>query len=217
MTFKDHLRGALIALALIAHGIYALPLPYKVTEVSLKEDWRQRDIRLWRGWLKNAGIDVTHEQIEANLMWATNLTGSLHKTLKAPFAPLFRITQSNQAWALFAAASTKPERLVIEVREHGQREWRPILRRLDPCCTWKEPIIRYRRIRGIWDGQKRRARRPYLNLTQWLADQVLVEMPEVDEVRIYLEQGRTVYPWEPPDETRIERHVRKHRRPRKAK
>lgn len=216
MTWRDHLRAALIALALVAHGIYALPLPRRVTETGLKEEWRQRDIAMWQRWLDGAGFAVTHEQIEAGLMWVTDLSATTHQTLKAPFQPLFRLTSSNQAWALFAGASTKPERIVVEVRDEGSKEWRPILRRLDPCCTWKDPVFRYRRIRGVWDGQKKRTRKPYQNLTLWTAARVFEEMPEVVEVKVFLEEGRSVYPWQPPDNRLTIRHRRRHRRPEEA-
>lgn len=212
MTWRDHLRAGIILVALIAHGIYALPLPRKVTDRTLKEDWRQRDIRMWRTWLSNLGLEVEHEQIEEGLMTFTDLTSTVHKTLKTPFEPLFELTGSNQAWALFAAATTQPERLVVEIREDPRTGWRPILRRLDPCCTWMEPTIRYRRIRGIWDGQKKRPRGTYRKLTSWLAAHAFEDFPEATEVRVFLEQGRSVFPWEEPDPTLVQRHVRLHRR-----
>ncbi len=211
MSSRDHVRAAIIALALLAHGVHALPLPRAVTPVTLQEDWRQRDIRLWRAWLADLGIDVTHRQIEEQLTFWTGVTGTVHQTLKAPFQPLFELTASNQAWALFAAASTRPESLVVQVRENG--EWRTIARRLDPDAPWRDNVIRYRRLRGVWDGQKRRPRRTYESLAQWLADEAFAEMPEVTDVRVFVEQSRSVYPWEEPDPTVVERFPRLHRRP----
>ncbi|MEM6929049.1 MAG: hypothetical protein AAF602_19075, partial [Myxococcota bacterium] len=118
MTRWDHLRAAVIALALVAHGIYALPLPRAITPRGVKEEWRQRDIALWQGWMANFGLEVSTERFEEQLIFWTGLSGGLHKTLKAPFKPLFKITASNQAWALFAAATTKPETLVVDVSEN---------------------------------------------------------------------------------------------------
>jgi len=209
VTRRDHLRAAIIAIALIAHGIYALPLPNRVTERTLKEDWRQRDIELWRGWLSDAGIAVEHEQIEQQLLFWTGLSADLHQTLKWPFRPLFELTSSNQAWALFAAATTKPETVVVQVRT-DDGEWRTVTRRLDPDADWMDATIRYRRIRGLWDGQKKRTRRPYINLTEWIANEAFTKWPEVKQVRVFLEQRRSVYPWEEPDPTVIKRHMRRH-------
>lgn len=211
MTTGDHVRAAVIALALFAHGIYALPLPPAVNPGTLQEDWRQRDIRLWRSWLESIGLDVTHQQIEQQLMFWTGLTGRLHRALKTPFRPLFQLTASNQAWALFAAASTQPETVVVQVRELDGT-WRTIARRLDPDATWKADVLRYRRIRGVWDGQKRRTRRTYKDLSKWLADEAFAEMPEISEVQVYIEQGRSVYPWEEPNPMVLKRHRQRHRR-----
>ncbi|MEM6928056.1 MAG: hypothetical protein AAF602_14080, partial [Myxococcota bacterium] len=101
----------------------------------------------------------------------------------------------------------------VDVSENG-RDYRTIARRLDPDATWNDPIIRYRRIRGVWDGQKKRTRRTYRHLAQWLADRAFEDLPDVDHVDVYLEQRRSVYPWEEPDPTITVRHKRKHRRPR---
>jgi len=212
VTRWDHARAAIILLALVAHGAHALPLPPRVTEHTLKEDWRQRDIRLWRGWLADAGIEVRHEAIEEQLLFWTNLTGTLHQTLKAPFRPLFRVTASDQSWALFAAASRRPERLVVEIREDDDSAWRVISRRLDPCCNWMDEVIRYRRVRGVWDGQKKHSRRTYRNLSQWLADRAFEDFPEAQQVRVKLEQRYSPYPWEDPDDEVKIRHARPHQR-----
>jgi hypothetical protein len=207
-----HVRAAFIGLVLLAHGIYALPLPSALTPADLREDWRQADIEMWRGWLAKAGIDVTREGIEQGMLGVTSVSGTVQSTLEAPFDPVFDALAIDQSWALFASTSTRPDRLVVSVRQ-GE-DWEPVFRRLDPCCTWRDGQLRYRRIRGIWDGQKDRMRPAYRNLTRWIADQAFRDFPDATEVRVELERSHVTFPWDAPDPAIEIRHVRTHPRPR---
>jgi hypothetical protein len=206
-----HVRAGLIAIVLLANVVRAIPFPVAMTEAELHEEWRQDDIEMWRGWLGKAGIDVTHETIEQGLMSWTALSGKVRKTLRAPFDPLFDTLALDQAWALFASATTKPDRLVVEARRDGQ--WTVLFRRLDPCCTWRDDQLRYRRIRGIWDGQKDHTRPAYRFFSEWVADEVFREYPDADAVRVELERTHSVYPWIEPDPSVEVRLQRIHRRP----
>jgi hypothetical protein len=207
-----HLRAALLFLALLGNAIYALPLPSAVSRTEVEKEGFQSDIDLWEGWLGAAGIPVTHDDLEAFVVSATARLGSLHKTLKKPFAPLFRLVGANQAWALFASATTKPDRLVVEIERAPGSGWVPIERRLDPCCTWRDAQLRYRRIRGVWDGQQDAMRPGYKGLTKWIAREALLDHPDALRVRVWLEQTESVYPWETPEDGFRVRHERVHRR-----
>jgi hypothetical protein len=211
-ALRPHLRGALIALALLAHGIYAIPLPPAISEEDLQDEWRQRDIAMWQSWLSSVGVSVTTDQLGEGLTRATALTARIDKTLKLPFKHAFQLTGSNQAWALFASATTKPERLVVEIKRQGSTEWEPVQRRLDPCCEWREDQFRYRRIRGIWDGNKERPKAAYRHLSKWIARQAFVDFPDAERVRLYLERRHSTYPWEPDDPKVEMRHQRQHTR-----
>ena len=207
-----HLRAALLFLALLGNVIYALPLPAPVSAVEIEREGRQRDIEIWLGWLNSAGIAVTHEDLEEGVVAFTGTSGAVHKTLKRPFKPLFDLVGVNQAWALFASATIRPDRLVVEIERAPGSGWVTIERRLDPCCTWRDPQLRYRRIRGVWDSQKDTMRAGYKGLTKWIAREALLEHPEAQRVRISLEQVESTYPWEP-KKTAVEmRHERVHRR-----
>jgi hypothetical protein len=205
-----HVRAALIAAALLAHCVHALPLPPELTAADVQEEWRQHDIRMWQGWLGSMGISVTEEQLEDLLLRSTQWSDKVDDTLEAPFDPVFDLLAIDQAWALFASATTRPDRLVVEV-QRGET-WEVVFRRLDPCCTWRDPVLRYRRIRGIWDGQKQSPRPAYRRLSRWIAEEAFGDFPDVDSVRVSLERTHTVYPWEEPDPNVEVRLQRSHRR-----
>lgn len=204
------IRAALLAVVLFAHGIYALPIPPAVSEKDVKNELRQRDIEVWRSWMAAVGLHVSLERFERALIGSTQGLAKAHRTLKSPFKPAFELVGANQSWALFASASTAPDRLVIEI-DRGEG-WEPILRRLDPCCSWREPQLEYRRLRGVWDGQKGGMRAGYKGLTKWIAREVFEEFPDAQRMRVYMERGVSVYPWEEPDPTREVKFERVHRR-----
>jgi hypothetical protein len=208
----SHLRAALIGLALLGHGVYALPLPRKITAEELAKPDHQRDLDLWTGWVTALGLPLERADLARITIEGSTALGTLHDTLKKPWAPLFGLVGVNQAWALFASATTHPDRLVVAIQADGSTEWTPILRRLDPCCGWHEAELEYRRIRGVWDGQNDKMRPGYKGLTKWIARRAFDEHPEAARVRVYLERGESVYPWEPPvDATTVELE-RVHRR-----
>ena len=83
---------------------------------------------------------------------------------------------------------------------------------MDPCCTWHESQLEYRRIRGVWDGQGKRPRPAYKGLTKWIAEQVFSEMPDAEQVRVRLIRQRSTYPWEEADPKREPILERRHNR-----
>ncbi len=208
-----HLRAALIGIALLGSVIHALPLPPALSKADVQEAWRQADIAMWQRWLGSMGIETTKEQLEDWLLRSTQWSDKVDEKLEAPFAPVFDFLAIDQAWALFASATTRPDRLVVEVQRGEQ--WEVLFRRLDPCCTWRDPVLRYRRIRGIWDGQKQKPRPAYRRLTEWIARETFVEFPDATAARIGLERTHTVFPWEEPDPDVEVRLLRTHRRPRR--
>ena len=208
-----HLRAAVIALALLGSLVHALPLPPALTPADVQEAWRQSDIEMWQGWLGSLGFEVTKEQLEELLLRSTRWSDKVDDTLEAPFDPVFDFLAIDQAWALFASATTRPDRVVVEI-QRGEG-WDVVYRRLDPCCTWRDPVLRYRRIRGIWDGQKDKPRPAYRRLTQWIADEAFVDFPDATAARVGLERTHTVFPWQEPDPEVEVRLLRTHRRPRR--
>ena len=207
MTWADHLRGALIAIALVAHGIYALPLPKAVPRAEMTKDWRQRQLGRWQQQLRSLGIEAEPAELEDVVVTGSARLAWVHRTLKTPFKPVFQLTNTNQSWALFAGATTRPERLVVEIMREGEARWEPVERRLDPCCNWREDQLRYRRVRGVWDSLQKAPRPAYRGLVRWIGRRAFEDFPDAVSVRIYLEQSISTYPWRPHDPKRDTRHM----------
>ncbi len=210
MTRLDHLRGALIAVVLVANGIYALPIPPPISAKEIED--HAEDLDIWVRILGTFGLTIARDELGQEVREVTATMDKGHKLLKTPFKPVFDLVGANQAWALFASASTRPDRLEVQVQRRGSEEWQTLLRRLDPCCTWHEGQLEYRRVRGVWDGQGDKMRPGYKGLSKWIAAQVFAELPDAEVVRVRMLRGRSTYPWEPEDPTETPALQRVHRR-----
>lgn len=212
MGVRDHVRGALIALVLLAHGVYALPLPPAMSRARVKEPTFQRDVDVWVGLAAGAGLRPTRAEVEDFLVDTTGGLHHAHEVLKTPFAPVMDLVGANQSWGLFASTTTNPDRLEVAVGRRGEPGWTVLLRRLDPCCTWREPALEYRRIRGVWDGQRESPRAGYKGLAKWISAQAFAEFPDVDRVRVRLLRSTLTLPGDPPgpgEEIKHERVIRR--------
>ncbi len=210
---REHLRAAAIGLVLLAHGIYALPLPPAYSERRIREPGFQEDIDVWMGIFDAVGLPVERGWFQDTVVDVSRQLHGLHVALKAPFAPAMDLVGANQAWALFASTTTTPDRLEVSMRLRGEDGWRVLMRRLDPCCTYFEPQLAYRRVRGVWDGQRDAPRAGYKGLTKWLANRIFEEFPEAEHVRVRLLRERIALPGEAPAAAEVEiKHERVHRR-----
>lgn len=203
------LRAAIIAVVLLANAIQAIPYA-RMDEENLDDPtYRQGDIESWYERLDPL-IPVGREQF-AQLVrrgfWAAHETVRM---LRWPTDWFFRNVHVGQQWGLFAIVTETPDSLVIEVRR--DKEWETLYRRLDGDHDWHDAQLKYRRIRGVWDGVKEEPKGTYKRLTVWLARVIFREQADVDRVRVVLERSVETLPWEEPVPTVTRRAERYHRR-----
>lgn len=206
----EQVRAALIALALVPHLVWALPIPKPVSAATLARPDRQAELRAWGGALRGAGFAVSDDALGA---WVVNTTGSLsatHRALKAPFRPLERWLGVDQSWALFASPTATPSRLVVEIERQGR--WEVVYRKLSPEHRWADATLRYRRVRGIWDiGDK--VSPAYAHLVDTVARWLFERDPTITAVRVSLEQRRIALPGGPAAPPARRRHSETRARP----
>jgi hypothetical protein len=130
--------------------------------------------------------------------------------LRWPTDRLFKALHVSQQWGLFAIVTETTDRVLIEVRR--DKEWETLYRRLDGEHDWHDDQLKYRRIRGVWDGVKEEPKGTYKRFTVWIARVIFREQPDVDRVRVVLERTVNTLPWEEPDPTVTRRAERYHRR-----
>lgn len=202
-------RAIVIAIAVLANLVVAIPTARIKDEDLADPEYRKVDIENWYEW--TGGFGMTPERFRGVILGTLTGWRDTVKLVRAPFQPFFSLTHTNQQWGLFAVVGERKETVVIEVRRDGK--WETLYRRLDPEHTWHDDQLKYRRIRGVWDGVKDEPKGTYKRLTVWLAKEIFTEQPDVDRVRILLERSRMTLPWEPIDtavERRAERYHRRH-------
>lgn len=201
-------RAIVIAVAIAANLIVAIPGTQVTDEDVAKPDFRKEDIENWYAW--TFGLGMSKERFRDVALGAFAFWGEALKVIRAPVQPFFSWTHTNQQWGLFAIVGERRESIVIEVRRAGQ--WETLYRRLDPGHDWRDDTLKYRRVRGVWDGVKDEPKGSYKRLTGWLAKEIFEEQPDVDRVRVVLERTNMTLPWEEIDTTVERRAERYHRR-----
>ncbi|MEZ4317256.1 MAG: hypothetical protein R3F61_07120 [Myxococcota bacterium] len=191
------LRAGCITVALVVHGIYALPSPRGIDEADIESPEGREEVERWRELLASLGVTYTHEELAAESLWWSNTLSDAHNTLQRPFRPWMRWTGTGQAWALFASPDTHPHRL--EVYIHDGTGWRAVFRRNHPTLDFLDATLRFRRVRGLYDGSTTNQRVPYWNFSRWVAKQAFLAYPEADRVRVQMVREHTTLPWEPAD------------------
>ena len=201
-SVRRQLRAIALMLVVAVNLIYAIPVPHMKEEALSDPDWFMTDMQRWTHVLGMVGIELTPEQLQhgvRGIAWRYK-QGVL--AVREPVAPLFRSIKANQQWGLFGAVTEIPDRLVIEV-DRGDG-YVPVFVKLDPEHDWREPVWRYRRIRGIWDSVKDgdKPRGTYRRLSMWTSRQLFLEDPSIQRVRFKLERlqpERSVGTGEPRD------------------
>lgn len=198
-----------VALVILANLIFAIPFPKMSEEERADPEWRSGDVDVWFAVLGPVtGMDrARFGALAREVVWGTR---QAIKALRFPFEPVFSALHVNQQWGLFAVVTEEPDSLVVEVRRGG--EWETLYRRLDGDHDWHDAQLKYRRIRGVWDGVKDEPKGTYKRLTDWIAWTVFAEQPDVDRVRVVLERRQLSLPWEPIDPEVTRRAERYHRR-----
>jgi hypothetical protein len=200
----------LITIVLIGHAIWFVPYLKMAREDRTDPEYRREDIDNWHGLVGGpTGLDAdAFAAVVREGLWAYKKTLD---ALRAPFRPFFRVTDTSQQWGLFAIVTQRPDHLVIEVRRAG--DWEILYRRLDPDHDWRDAMLKYRRVRGVWDSvEGDEPKGTYKRFSVWVAKEIFREQPDVDRVRVVLERRRVTWPWQAVDPSVTRRAERSHKR-----
>lgn len=205
----------MIAVVIVINAVYALPMTKMNEEDLVDPSWRRREIDGWYSTIETLWPgqppldDEGFATLARRTLWAGRETVRM---LRKPAQPFFSRLHLNQQWGLFAVVTEAPDRLVIEVRRQPTKEWETLYSRLDGEHDWHDPQLRYRRIRGVWDGVRDEPKGTYKRLTTWIARTVFEEQPDVDRVRVVLQRHFERLPWREPNPEIKRRAERYHRR-----
>jgi hypothetical protein len=120
------------------------------------------------------------------------------RALLAPFEPLFRHTATHQQWGLFLLGTRECFRIHVDARTHDDR-WVALYHALERGLPRYEAVLRYRRVRGIYNPSMSRGARPqYAGFVRALARYVLAREPGYDTLRVRMEHLRIGAPGSAP-------------------
>jgi len=209
-TINRHLRALILLFVLTANLTYAVPYPQIEAEDISDPEWRAAEFEMWHGAIAGVGIRLDPERFAVVTKTAYWWLGRVVEVVRMPFKPVFRVLKTGQQWGLFAVVAEHPDGLLVEVRRDG--EWEVLYRRLDSDHDWRDGMLKYRRLRGVWDGVKDEPKGTYKRFSVWLAKEIFREQPDVDRVRVVLERRHNVLPWEDLDPEVTRRAERHHKR-----
>jgi hypothetical protein len=106
--------------------------------------------------------------------------------LLTPFAPIKTTFGINQRWALFSSTGPLRHRMWVEGRGAGQ-DWTLLYRAQDDEHAFLADTIEFRRVRNVWNPNRRGAKPLYPAFASWFAREIFLAQPEIDEVRVRME------------------------------
>lgn len=205
-----HVHGAVVAGFVLLHLYLAMPHPRAISETDIQSAGRQEDLALWLGWIQQAHLPISKPQLESGVVAVSTTLGTAYDTLKKPFNPFLVFTGTGQGWGLFAIPQRWTNRLEIQVEEGA--EWHTVYRRLQIEDFFLADTLKYRRVRGVYDGEAEKPKASYKNFTRWIARETFERYPEPTRIRVQTLREHTTLRGEAPDTVVEVRNPRPHKR-----
>ena len=191
-------RAFAITALLLFEGFRAAPFPNRVTAQDLRLPEARQELDRWMTVVDRLGLDLNRDDLIDLVKDLSGRGANIQKRVLKPFRPLIRITQTDQAWALFATPDSHPNRLEVRVRVDGS--WQLVYRALDAEYRELAGPIEYRRVRGVHDLLRRESV-GFKHFCEWVAGRLFNEHPDADAAEVRLVRLHTTLPGEPVDPT----------------
>lgn len=208
---RDHARGLAILLVLLVQGILALPIPRGLKRADFDDPRSREESAAVRALLGDLGLPLRHEELADGLFALSERLRLGREAALAPAWPILRLLGINQAWGLFTYPDTQPSRLVVEGRA-AEGPWQRLYAGHDDEADLLAPLFRYRRLRGVYDGQAWKPGGNYSRFTQVAARRVFELRPDLQQVRIGFERFHVRQPGRALDPSVTRVHFRTIRR-----
>jgi len=179
-----HLRGALLLLHLVAITLMALPAPVGSDQRSNYEGPEaEAELQALSDGLARVGLDVPPDAI---VDWSVSTSArvlALRRAALAPFQPYYRWAGTRQGYRMFSAVALRGNRLTVEV-DRGDG-WELLYLARSARHTWRRSQLDHELTRSMLDRYTRkRYRKRYDAVTEWIARQVAVDVPDAERVRV---------------------------------
>ena len=192
------LRALLISVVLLVECTSALP-DKKLQKRNLERPEGARLLDDVDGVLGALGLSPGRPAIERSLLTGSALVSRARGALIAPFDPFFRYTATHQQWGLFLLGNRECFRIHVDAQARDGR-WVALYHALQQSVPRYEAVLRYRRVRGIYNPSSTRGPRPqYRGFVRAFARYVFEREPDYERVRVRMERLRVVPPGRAPE------------------
>jgi hypothetical protein len=187
VTRWAYARALLISVALLVELISALP-ERKLQRRNLERPEAVRFLQFSERALGALGFAPGRPALERAMLRGSALMSKTRAALIAPFAPFFRYTATHQQWGLFLLGTRDCFRILVDARTHDGR-WVALYHALQESVPRYEAMLRYRRVRGIYNPSSSHGARPqYHGFVRALAGYVFDREPQYERVRVRMER-----------------------------
>ncbi|MEO8179613.1 MAG: hypothetical protein ABI895_12340 [Deltaproteobacteria bacterium] len=188
-------RAAFIAYFVFFNVLAALPTLGTPSAERLERPFEQDELRRWAGLLDSLGVKVSTERL-AQLYLA--LSSSLVEAREVALWPIegwMSLTRSAQAWRLFGTPDEIRNVLRISAYGAAQEAVEQVLYESgDPERRWNAELLEYRRIRAAYNPSHAGPPSTYAGLGERLSQEIFGARPDVQRVRIRIDQSRIALP-----------------------
>jgi hypothetical protein len=200
------IRALLIAIALVVELTHSLP-DRAVDAQRLERPEAQRIVNESDRWLAAVGLSPGRPALGRMVRRGSEQLVAARALVLRPFEPLFRLTVTGQQWGLFLLGTRECFRIHVEVRRAGSA-WRELYRAQGDGPAWLSRLLRYRRVRGIYNpGSRSGPRGQYEGFVHALAREVLARDRQLNELRVRMERLHIVAPGSAPESLGLEHGV----------
>jgi len=188
-------RAALIAYFVFFNVLAALPTLGTPSAERLGRPFEQGELRRWAGLFDALGVKVTAERLAQAYLAIASSLAEARAVVLWPIEGWMSLTQTAQAWRLFgtpddvrsvlrisayAAGPDSPEQVLYESGNRARR--------------WNAALLEYRRIRAAYNPSHAGPPPTYPALGERLSREIFAARPDVQRVRLLIEQSRMALP-----------------------
>jgi hypothetical protein len=183
-SLRAPVRAALLAYFVFFNVIAALPTLGTPSAERLARAFEQDELRRWAGLFASLGVQVTTERLTQVYLAISSNLAEARAVVLWPIEGWLSLTRTDQSWRLFGTPDEL--RSVLRISADDQ----VLYESGNPERRWSAGLLEYRRIRAAYNPSRAGPPPTYAGLGERLSQEIFSARPEVQRVRILLDQSR---------------------------
>jgi hypothetical protein len=190
-------RAALIAYFVLFNVLAALPTLGTPSAERLERPFEQGELRRWAGLFDWFGVQVTAERLAQVYLAISSGLAEARAVALWPIEGWLSLTLTAQSWRLFGT----PDEVRSALRISAYAATPPAAEQVlyesgNPERRWHAELLEYRRMRAAYNPSHAGPPSTYEGLGERLSQEIFSARPDVQRVRIRIDQRRIALPGE---------------------